>query len=297
MANTRSRSSSSSRSLQQRRVGDSPAIKWLLIGIAIAVTAGLLIMPLVVIFTEALSAGWSTFADNLLDQYTLHAIGLTLFVAALTVPLNLVFGVALAWLVTRFRFPGRKLLITLIDIPFAVSPVVAGLLYLLLYGRNGWIGSWLADYDIQLMFSWPGIVMVTVFVTCPFVARELIPLMQQQGSEEEEAGVVLGASGWRIFRTITLPNIKWALIYGVVLTNARAVGEFGAVSVVAGNIRGQTNTLPLHVELLYQDYNVVGAFTSASLLAGIAVFTLAAKGFVEWRQARTLIRLQAQETA
>lgn len=291
MARTRARS------LQHRRVGDSPAIKWLLIGIAIAVTAGLLIMPLVVIFTEALSAGWSTFADNLLDQYTLHAIGLTLFVAALTVPLNLVFGVALAWLVTRFRFPGRKLLITLIDIPFAVSPVVAGLLYLLLYGRNGWIGSWLADYDIQLMFSWPGIVMVTVFVTCPFVARELIPLMQQQGSEEEEAGVVLGASGWRIFRTITLPNIKWALIYGVVLTNARAVGEFGAVSVVAGNIRGQTNTLPLHVELLYQDYNVVGAFTSASLLAGIAVFTLAAKGFVEWRQARTLIRLQAQEIA
>ena len=296
MAITRARSSRSLRSSQQRRVGDSPAIKWLLIGIAIAVTAGLLIMPLVVIFTEALSSGWSTFADNLLDQYTLHAIGLTLFVAALTVPLNLVFGVALAWLVTRFRFPGRKLLITLIDIPFAVSPVVAGLLYLLLYGRNGWIGSWLADYDIQLMFSWPGIVMVTVFVTCPFVARELIPLMQQQGSEEEEAGVVLGASGWRIFRTITLPNIKWALIYGVVLTNARAMGEFGAVSVVAGNIRGQTNTLPLHVELLYQDYNVVGAFTSASLLAGIAVFTLAAKGFVEWRQARTLIRLQAQET-
>lgn len=286
-----------SRSNQHRRVGDGPAIKWLLIGIAVAVTAGLLIMPLVVIFTEALSAGWSTFADNLLDEYTLHAIGLTLFVAALTVPLNLVFGVALAWLVTRFRFPGRKLLITLIDIPFAVSPVVAGLLYLLLYGRNGWIGSWLADYDIQLMFSWPGIVMVTVFVTCPFVARELIPLMQQQGSEEEEAGVVLGASGWRIFRTITLPNIKWALIYGVVLTNARAVGEFGAVSVVAGNIRGQTNTLPLHVELLYQDYNVVGAFTSASLLAGIAVFTLAAKGFVEWRQASTLKRLQAQETA
>jgi sulfate transport system permease protein len=293
MESTRARST---RSLQHRRVGDSPAIKWLLIGIAIAVTFGLLIMPLVVIFTEALSSGWSTFADNLLDEYTLHAIGLTLFVAALTVPLNLVFGVALAWLVTRFRFPGRKLLITLIDIPFAVSPVVAGLLYLLLYGRNGWIGSWLADYDIQLMFSWPGIVMVTVFVTCPFVARELIPLMQQQGSEEEEAGVVLGASGWRIFRTITLPNIKWALIYGVVLTNARAVGEFGAVSVVAGNIRGQTNTLPLHVELLYQDYNVVGAFTSASLLAGIAVFTLAAKGFVEWRQARTLIRLQAQET-
>ncbi|MDO6440897.1 MULTISPECIES: sulfate ABC transporter permease subunit CysW [unclassified Marinobacter] len=286
-----------SHSAQHRRVGDGPLIKWLLIGAAIVITTALLIMPLLVIFFEALGAGWGTLADNLLDQYTLHAIGLTLFVAALTVPLNLIFGTALAWLVTRFRFPGRKLLITLIDIPFAVSPVVAGLLYLLLYGRNGWVGSWLADYDVQLMFSWPGIVMVTVFVTCPFVARELIPLMQQQGSEEEEAGVVLGASGWRIFRTITLPNIKWALIYGVVLTNARAVGEFGAVSVVSGNIRGQTNTLPLHVELLYQDYNIVGAFASASLLAGIAVFTLAAKGFVEWRQARTLNRLQTEETA
>ncbi|MBK1852463.1 sulfate ABC transporter permease subunit CysW [Marinobacter sp. 1-4A] len=286
-----------SQSSRHRRVGDSPAIKWLLIVTAVAVAIALLIMPLLVIFVEALGAGWGTLADNLTDQYTLHAIGLTLFVAALTVPLNLVFGTALAWLVTRFRFPGRKLLITLIDIPFAVSPVVAGLLYLLLYGRNGWVGSWLADYDMQLMFSWPGIVMVTVFVTCPFVARELIPLMQQQGSEEEEAGVVLGASGWRIFRTITLPNIKWALIYGVVLTNARAVGEFGAVSVVSGNIRGQTNTLPLHVELLYQDYNIVGAFASASLLAGIAVFTLAVKGFVEWRQTRTLNRLQTEETA
>ncbi|MDN6319088.1 MAG: sulfate ABC transporter permease subunit CysW [Marinobacter sp.] len=286
-----------SQSSRHRRVGDSPVVKWLLTGLAITVATALLIVPLLVIFYEALGAGWGTLADNLLDQYTLHAIGLTLFVAALTVPLNLVFGTALAWLVTRFRFPGRKLLITLIDIPFAVSPVVAGLLYLLLYGRNGWIGGWLAGHDVQLMFSWPGIVMVTVFVTCPFVARELIPLMQQQGSEEEEAGVVLGASGWRIFRTITLPNIKWALIYGVVLTNARAVGEFGAVSVVSGNIRGQTNTLPLHVELLYQDYNIVGAFTSASLLAGIAVFTLAVKGFVEWRQARTLNRLQTEEIA
>ncbi|WP_298450261.1 sulfate ABC transporter permease subunit CysW [uncultured Marinobacter sp.] len=284
-------------SSRHRRVGDSPLVKWLLISIAVATAVALLIVPLIVIFFEALGAGWGTLADNLSDQYTLHAIGLTLFVAALTVPLNLIFGTALAWLVTRFRFPGRKLLITLIDIPFAVSPVVAGLLYLLLYGRNGWVGSWLTDYDMQLMFSWPGIVMVTVFVTCPFVARELIPLMQQQGSEEEEAGVVLGASGWRIFRTITLPNIKWALIYGVVLTNARAVGEFGAVSVVSGNIRGQTNTLPLHVELLYQDYNIVGAFASASLLAGIAVFTLAVKGFVEWRQTRTLNRLQTEEAA
>lgn len=274
-------------SLHTNRVGDQPWVRRTLIGLAMILTVVFLVIPVVVIFTQALSAGWSTLAGNIMDEYTLHAIGLTLFVALLTVPLNLVFGTALAWSVTRFKFPGRKLLITLIDIPFAVSPVVAGLLYLLLYGRNGWLGSWLSTHDIQLMFAWPGIVMVTVFVTCPFVARELIPLMQQQGSEEEEAGVVLGASGWRIFRKITLPNIKWALIYGVILTNARAVGEFGAVSVVSGNVRGQTNTLPLHVELLYQDYNIVGAFASASLLAAIAILTLVAKAFVEWRQAKS----------
>ncbi|GHD47217.1 sulfate transport system permease protein [Marinobacter persicus] len=271
---------------KHHRVGDQPWVRRLLIGVTLAITLVMLVIPVIVIFYQALSAGLGAFSENVMDEFTLHAIGLTLFVALLTVPLNLVFGTALAWAVTRFRFPGRKLLITLIDIPFAVSPVVAGLLYLLLYGRNGWVGSWLGEYDIQLMFSWPGIVMVTVFVTCPFVARELIPLMQQQGSEEEEAGVVLGASGWRIFRKITLPNIKWALIYGVILTNARAVGEFGAVSVVSGNVRGQTNTLPLHVELLYQDYNIVGAFASASLLAGIAILTLIAKAFVEWRQSR-----------
>lgn len=270
------------------RVGERPWTKWTLIGIALILTLLILVIPLVLIFAQALSGGVQTAWDNLTDAYTLHAIGLTLFVAALTVPINLVFGVFLAWLVTRFEFPGRKALITLIDIPFAVSPVVAGLLYLLLYGSNGWLGSWLADYDVQLMFAWPGIVMVTVFVTCPFVARELIPLMQQQGSDEEEAGVILGASGWQLFRRVTLPNIRWALIYGVVLTNARAVGEFGAVSVVAGNIRGQTNTLPLHVELLYQDYNVVGAFVAASLLAGIALLTLLIKSVVEWRQSRQL---------
>ncbi|MBE0485644.1 sulfate ABC transporter permease subunit CysW [Marinobacter sp.] len=280
-----------------RRVGDQPWVRRSLIGIAVLLAMVMLVIPVVVIFAQALSAGWSTFAGNVTDQYTLHAIGLTLFVAALTVPLNLVFGTALAWSVTRFRFPGRKLLITLIDIPFAVSPVIAGLLYLLLYGRNGWLGSWLATHDMQLMFAWPGIVLVTVFVTCPFVARELIPLMQQQGSEEEEAGVVLGASGWRIFRKITLPNIKWALIYGVVLTNARAVGEFGAVSVVSGNVRGQTNTLPLHVELLYQDYNVVGAFASASLLAAIAMLTLVVKAFVEWRQSRPIVSTPEKEVS
>ncbi|MEH6498940.1 MAG: sulfate/thiosulfate ABC transporter permease CysW [Pseudoalteromonas distincta] len=282
------------RSKSTLRIGDQFWVKWSLITLALTVTVLLLVIPLVLIFDQAFSGGAQTFWDNLTDTYTLRAIGLTLFIAAMTVPINLVFGVFLAWLVTRFEFPGRKVLITLIDIPFAVSPVVAGLLYLLLYGSNGWLGGWLMDKDIQLMFAWPGILMVTVFVTCPFVARELIPLMQQQGREEEEAGVVLGASGWQLFRKVTLPNIQWALLYGVVLTNARAVGEFGAVSVVSGNIRGETNTLPLHVELLYQDYNAVGAFTSASLLAGIALLTLLVKSFVEWRQSRQRAPLSDQ---
>ena len=274
-------------SAKHHRVGDGPVIRRILMGLAVVLTALFLFMPLVVIFTQALAQGWAGYIGNILDEYTLHAIGLTLFVALLTVPLNTVFGVFLAWLVTRFSFPGRRLLATLIDIPFAVSPVVAGLLYLLLYGSNGWAGQWLGQYDVELMFAWPGIVMVTVFVTCPFVARELIPLMQQQGRDEEEAAVVLGASGWQLFRRVTLPNIRWALLYGVILTNARAVGEFGAVSVVSGSIRGETNTLPLHVELLYQDYNIVGAFTAASLLAGIALITLAVKTIVEWRQSRS----------
>jgi sulfate transport system permease protein len=269
-----------------RRVGDGPVVRRTLIALATLITGLFLLMPLVVIVTEAFASGWRGYIGNVLDSYTLDAIGLTLFVALLTVPLNMVFGVFLAWLVTRFQFPGRKLLTALIDIPFAVSPIVAGLLYLLLYGRNGWIGAWLGSHDIQLMFAWPGIVMVTIFVTCPFVARELIPVMQQQGSDEEEAGVVLGASGWQLFRRVTLPNIRWPLLYGVILTNARAVGEFGAVSVVSGSIRGQTNTLPLQVELLYQDANVVGAFAAASLLAGIALVTLVAKSIVEWRQDR-----------
>ena len=269
-----------------RRVGDGAAVRRTLIALATLISGLFLLMPLGVIVAEALANGWSGYIGNILDAYTLDAIGLTLFVALLTVPLNMVFGVFLAWLVTRFQFPGRKLLTALIDIPFAVSPIVAGLLYLLLYGRNGWIGGWLGSHDIQLMFAWPGIVMVTIFVTCPFVARELIPVMQQQGREEEEAGVVLGASGWQLFRRVTFPNIRWALLYGVILTNARAVGEFGAVSVVSGSIRGQTNTLPLQVELLYQDANVVGAFAAASLLAGIALVTLVAKSIVEWRQDR-----------
>ncbi|MDT8879868.1 sulfate ABC transporter permease subunit CysW [Halomonas saccharevitans] len=269
-----------------QRIGDAPALRRLLIGAAVALSALFLLLPLVAIFAQAFSQGLGTFWVNVSDTYTLAAIGLTLFITALTIPINLVFGVMLAWLVTRFTFPGRRLLQTLIDIPFAISPVVAGLVYLLLYGRNGWLGGWLDTHDIQLMFAWPGILMVTVFVTCPFVARELIPLMQAQGSREEEAAVTLGASGFTLFRRVTLPNIRWALLYGVILTNARAVGEFGAVSVVSGAIRGETNTLPLHVELLYQDYNTVGAFASAALLALIALFTLAAKAGLEWRAAR-----------
>lgn len=268
------------------RIGDAPIVRRLLIGTALTLTALFLVLPLVAIFAQALARGVDIYWQNLSDQYTLAAIGLTLFVSALTVPINLVFGVFLAWLVTRFDFPGRRLLQTLIDIPFAVSPVVAGLVYLLLYGRNGWLGGWLDTYDLQIMFAWPGIVLVTLFVTCPFVARELIPLMQAQGSNEEEAAVTLGASGWTIFRRVTLPNIRGALIYGVILTNARAVGEFGAVSVVAGAIRGETNTLPLQVEQLYQDYNTVGAFTSASLLALMALLTLATKAILDKRAQR-----------
>lgn len=269
-----------------QRIGDAPRVRRLLVIAAVALSALFLLLPLVAIFAQAFAQGAGVFWTNVTNSYTRSAIGLTLFITVLTIPVNLVFGVMLAWLVTRFRFPGRRILQTLIDIPFAVSPVVAGLVYLLLYGRNGWIGGWLDSHDIQLMFAWPGILMVTIFVTCPFVARELIPLMQAQGSRDEEAAVTLGASGWTLFRRVTLPNIRWALLYGVILTNARAVGEFGAVSVVSGAIRGQTNTLPLHLEQLYQDYNTVGAFASAALLALIALLTLAAKVGLEWRAAR-----------
>lgn len=269
-----------------QRIGDSPGVRRLLIGAALVLTAVFLALPLVAIFAQAFAKGLGVFWASVTEAHTLHAIFLTLGIALLTIPICLVFGVALAWLITRFTFPGRRLLQTLIDIPFAVSPVVAGLIYLLLYGRSGWLGSWLSAHDIQLMFAWPGILMVTVFVTCPFVARELIPLMQAQGSREEEAAVTLGAGGFAVFRRITLPNIRWALLYGVILTNARAVGEFGAVSVVSGAIRGQTNTLPLNVQQLYQDYNTVGAFSSAALLALIALFTLAAKAGLEWRASR-----------
>ncbi|MDP5188957.1 sulfate/thiosulfate ABC transporter permease CysW [Rheinheimera baltica] len=258
----------------------------LLISTGVVLTLLLLVVPLVFIFVAAFSAGIGGVWRNLAEPDMLHAIGLTLLVAGLTVPINLVFGTLIAWCVTRFSFPGRRLLLTLIDIPFAVSPVVAGLLYLLLYGSNGPFASLLDQHDVQLMFAWPGLVMVTVFVSCPFVVRELVPLMSTLGTEQEEAAVLLGASGWQVFWHITLPNIRWALLYGVILTNARAVGEFGAVSVVSGTIRGQTNTLPLHIELLQQDYNTAGAFIAAALLTLIAIATLVLKAFLQWKLAR-----------
>ncbi|WP_340607860.1 sulfate/thiosulfate ABC transporter permease CysW [Xenorhabdus bharatensis] len=257
--------------------------KWFLIGAGMVISILFLVIPIAWIFLTAFSQGIDIFTQNLVDPDMLHAIWLTVLIALITVPINLVFGVVTAWLVTRFQFPGRQLLLTLIDIPFAVSPVVAGLLYLLFYGANGWMGEWLGDYDIQLMFSWPGMVLVTVFVTCPFVIRELVPVMLSQGNQEDEAAILLGASGWQMFWRVTLPNIRWALLYGIVLTNARAIGEFGAVSVVSGAIRGETYTLPLQVELLYQDYNTVGAFVAAALLAVMAMITLIVKSALQWR--------------
>ena len=257
--------------------------KWLLIGTGALISILLLVVPMISIFWEALAQGAGQAFSNLQDGDMLHAIWLTVLVALITVPVNLVFGTLLAWLVTRFTFPGRQLLLTLFDIPFAVSPVVAGLMYLLFWGVNGPAGGWLDAHNIQIMFAWPGMVLATVFVTCPFVVRELVPVMLSQGSNEDEAAVLLGASGWQMFRRVTLPNIRWALLYGVVLTNARAIGEFGAVSVVSGSIRGETYTLPLQVELLHQDYNTVGAFTAAALLTLMAIVTLFLKSVVQWR--------------
>ncbi len=261
-------------------------VKWGVIFTGVVLSILFLVVPIAWIFMTAFSKGVEIFTENLLDSDMLHAVWLTVLIAIITVPVNMLFGVSMAWLVTRFRFPGRQLLMTLIDIPFAVSPVVAGLLYLLFYGSNGWAGQWLSQFDIQLMFSWPGMVLVTVFVTCPFVVRELVPVMMSQGSQEDEAAVLLGASGWKMFWRVTLPNIRWALLYGVVLTNARAIGEFGAVSVVSGAIRGETYSLPLQVELLHQDYNTVGAFTAAALLAMMAIFTLMFKSALQWHLAR-----------
>ena len=258
-------------------------VKWTLLGVSLTFFAVFLLLPLVAVFVEAFRKGWDTYLAALVEPDALSAIKLTLTAALIAVPLNLVFGVAAAWAITKFEFRGKHLLITFIDLPFSVSPVVAGLIYVLVFGAQGWFGPWLQAHDIKILFAVPGIVLATIFITFPFVARELIPLMQSQGSEEEEAAIVLGASGWNTFRRVTLPNIKWGLLYGVILCNARAMGEFGAVSVVSGHIRGETNTMPLQVEILYNEYNFAAAFAVASLLALLALVTLALKAFIEWR--------------
>ena len=260
---------------------ETALVKWLILGTALTFFAVFLLMPLIAVFVEALRKGWETYASALVDPDALSALRLTLLAATIALPLNLVFGVCAAWAIAKFEFRGKHFLITLIDLPFSVSPVIAGLIYVLVFGAQGWFGPWLAEHDVKIIFAVPGIVLATVFVTFPFIARELIPLMQAQGKEEEEAAVVLGANGLQTFWHVTLPNVKWGLLYGVILTNARAMGEFGAVSVVSGHIRGETNTLPLHVEILYNEYDFVGAFATASLLALLALLTLVLKSLLE----------------
>ena len=268
---------------------ESAWVKWTLIGIALGFIFLFLVLPLAAVFTEALRKGAGAYWEALKEPDAGSAIRLTLITAAIAVPLNLVFGVAAAWCIAKYEFRGKAFLTTLVDLPFSVSPVVAGLIYVLIFGAQGWFGPWLQAHDIKIIFAVPGIVLATVFVTFPFIARELIPLMQAQGNEEEQAAQVLGATGWQTFWYVTLPNIKWGLIYGVILCNARAMGEFGAVSVVSGHIRGQTNTLPLHVEILYNEYQSVAAFAVASLLAILALVTLVIKSVAEWRHERALL--------
>ncbi len=258
----------------------------LLTGVALVFLAVFLVLPLTVVFAQALQKGAGYFLEAIREPDDLAAIRITLLTVAIVVPFNVDFGVAAAWAIAKFRFSGKSILTTLIDLPFAVSPVIAGLIYVLVFGAQGWLGPWLIAHDLRVIFAVPGIVLATAFVTCPFVARELIPLMQAQGTDEELSAVTLGANGWQTFWRVTLPNIKWGLLYGVILCNARAMGEFGAVSVVSGHIRGETNTMPLHVEILYNEYNIVGAFAVASLLALLALATLVAKSIVEWRHAR-----------
>ena len=267
---------------------EAPWVKWLLTGIALVFIGLFLLVPLFSVFFEALGKGWDLYLAALVDTDALAAIKLTLLTAVIALPLNLVFGVAAAWAIAKFEFRGKSLLITLVDLPFSVSPIVAGLIYVLLFGSHGWFGPWLETHDVKIIFAVPGIVLATLFVTFPFVARELIPLMEAQGSDEEQAALVLGASGWQTFWRVTLPNIKWGLLYGAILANARAMGEFGAVSVVSGHIRGLTNTIPLHVEILYNEYNFVAAFACASILALLALVTLALKSWVEWKAERDM---------
>lgn len=260
--------------------------KWLksiLLGITLLFLGIFLVLPLAVVFSEALAKGWKVYWESISEPDAIAAIKLTLLVVLITVPLNTIFGVATAWLIAKFEFRGKGLLITLIDLPFAVSPVIAGLIFVLLFGSQGWFGAWLSSHDIRIVFATPGIILATLFITSPFVAREIIPLMQEQGTDEEESALTLGASGWQTFWKVTLPNIKWGLLYGVILSNARAMGEFGAVAVVSGHIRGLTTTMPLHVEILYGEYLFTAAFAVASLLTLLALVTLVLKSFIEWR--------------
>ena len=258
-------------------------VRYSLLAIGLGFLFFFLGLPLIAVFVEALAQGVPVYLEALKEPETRSAIGLTIGIALAVLPFNIVFGVAAAWAIAKFDFKGKSLLITLIDLPFAVSPVVAGLIFILLFGAQGTFGNWLSEHDIKIVFAVPGMILATLFITFPFIARELIPLMQSQGKDEEEAAVSLGASGWQMFWRVTLPNIKWGLLYGVILSNARAMGEFGAVSVVSGHIRGETNTLPLHVEILYNEYNAIGAFAAASILALLALVTLVAKTVVEWR--------------
>ena len=271
---------------RRRATAEPIAVRGLLIAVALVFLGVFLLVPLAAVFTEAFRKGARVYFAALTEPDALAAIELTVLVAAIAVPANLIFGVAAAWAIAKFEFKGKSVLITLIDLPFAVSPVVSGLIYVLMFGLQGWFGPWLQAHDIKIIFAVPGIVLATIFVTFPFVARELIPLMQAQGSEEEEAARVLGASGWQLFWRVTLPNIKWGLLYGVILCNARAMGEFGAVSVVSGHVRGLTNTTPLYVEILYNEYHFAAAFAVASLLASLALVTLILKSLVEWRARR-----------
>lgn len=264
---------------RNRTTRSTGAAKWVLIGAAVLVLLWLIVLPLAVVIIESLKKGLGVYVDAIRDPDAMSALKLTLLVAAVTVPLNTIFGVAAAWAITKFKFRGKQVLVTLIDLPFAVSPVIGGLIYVLVYGAHGWFGPWLQEHDLKVIFALPGIILATLFVTFPFVARELIPLMEDQGQQEEEAAVTLGARGFRIFWKVTLPNIKWGLLYGIILCNARAMGEFGAVSVVSGHIRGETNTLPLHVEILYNEYQFSASFAVASLLLLLALVTLLLKSW------------------
>ena len=283
-----SRSATTAPRAVTRATGESRAVRWILIAIALTFLSLVLVVPLLLVFVQALSKGLPAYWEAIKEPDALSAAKLTLLIAAIAVPANLIFGVAAAWCISKFAFRGKHLLITLIDLPFAVSPVISGMIFVLLFGAHGWFGGWLAEHDIKVIFAVPGMVLATTFVTAPFIARELIPLMQEQGTEEEEAAIVLGAGGWQTFFRVTLPNIKWGLLYGLILCNARAMGEFGAVSVVSGHIRGETNTLPLHVEILYNEYAFAASFAVASVLTLLALVTLALKTLVEWQQRRAI---------